>query len=241
MAEDYAPPSTDPADNGTLTGVLRAVLSKFVMNNLDDCLPCRVVAVDGRRFATVQPMVMMGTTEGAKVSRAQVPRVPILQLGAGGFVLSFPVKEGDLGWLKASDRDISLFMQGLEEEWPNTTRLHSFQDGFFIPDRMRDWTLDGSDADRLVIQAAEGGAVIAVGETTISIRATGPVEVEAESVAITADTVTVTSDNVTVNGSEATFTGHVSVGSLTIDGEAFTAHKHLGVTTGGGQTGGVAP
>ena len=153
MSDDYAPPSIDPADEDSLPGVFRSVLQKFLQQT-DDMLPAVVIAYDrATNRATVQPHIMLGTTDGRKISRAQIASVPVLNLGAGGFVLSFPVKPGDLGWIKASDRDISLYLQGgAKEEWPNTKRLHSFEDGLFIPDALKGFTVVAEDAERVVLQ-----------------------------------------------------------------------------------------
>jgi hypothetical protein len=180
VSEPFSPPSIDPSDEGSLGGAFRAILQKM-LQGMDDCLPARVVAVKGRQRATVQPLIMMGTTDGQKISRAQIASVPILNIGAGGFLLSFPVKAGDFGWLKATDRDLSLFLQGLKEEWPNTKRMHTFQDGFFIPDAMRQWTLAGEDAERVVLQSTDGMTRIAIGD--------GIVKVTAEAVDVVAATV----------------------------------------------------
>ncbi|OWK36891.1 hypothetical protein [Fimbriiglobus ruber] len=42
---DYAPPSRNPADNDTLTGLLKLVLTKALQNTAD-MLPARVIAYD---------------------------------------------------------------------------------------------------------------------------------------------------------------------------------------------------
>lgn len=222
MGEGYAPPSIDPADEDSLAGVLRSVMGKF-LQGVDDCLPAIVIA-GNRNTVTVQPQIMMGSTDGQKVSRAQVAEVPVLQMGAGGFVLSFPVKPGDFGWIKASDRDISLFRQGLAEEWPNTKRMHSFQDGVFIPDVMRQWTLNGEDAESVVLQSTDGATRIAVAAGTVKITAP---------------------DGVTIDAPAAHFTGDVQVdGTLTADVDVIAAgksgahHTHGGVQAGGASTGG---
>lgn len=194
-----------------LRAPFRAVLGKF-LQGVDDCLPAVVIAVEGRRRVTVQPQIMMGATDGQKVSRAQIASVPLLNIGGGDFVLSFPVKAGDFGWIKATDRDMSLFLQALAEEWPNTKRMHSFQDGVFIPDAMRQWTLNGEDAERAVLQSVDGLTRIAVGD--------GIVKITAPAVEIVADDVAIESGTLTHNG--------VNIGS---------DHVHGGVTAGGANTG----
>lgn len=214
MADEFTPPSGDPADEESLVGVFRAVLAKF-LQGVDDCLPCVVTGVSGRDRVTVQPQIMMGATDGSKVSRAPLASVPILNLGAGGFVMSFPVKVGDFGWIKASDRDTSLFFQGMKEDWPNTKRMHSFSDGFFIPHLMRAWTLDGADADRVVIQSVDGSTRVAIGA--------GIVEVTAASMHLTGD--------LQVDGA------FNADGGVTGAGIVLETHTHPGVQTGGGNTG----
>lgn len=224
MSDAWTPPSIDPADEDSLVGAFRSVLTKF-LQNVDDMLPATVIAYDrARNRATVQPQVMMGTTDGKKVSRAQVAEVPVLNFGGGGFVLSFPIKPGDLGWIKASDRDISLFLQGLNEEWPNTRRLHSFSDGLFIPDVMRQWTLDGADQERAVLQSTDGATRIAIGANTVEITTPGTIK---------------------LNAPLAHFTGDVQVdgaitadGGVTGDGIVLETHTH---PTGGPNTGAPNP
>lgn len=220
MSEPFAPPSIDPPDEGSLGGAFRAILQKM-LQGMDDCLPATVIAYDRQRNrATVKPVIMMGTTDGQKISRAQIASVPVLNIGGGGFVLSFPVKAGDLGWIKATDRDLSLFLQGLKEEWPNTKRMHTFQDGFFIPDVMRQWALAGEDAERVVLQSLDGTTRIAIGD--------GIVKITAPAVDIDAPEVTMTG-NLTV-------AGHVTGAGIVLD-----THTHGGVQPGAGNSGGPNP
>lgn len=157
-------PSKDPSlEGGGLAGALTQVLDKF-LQNVDDCLPAKVVGYDRKaNTATVQPLVAVLSTEGKSLPRAQVASVPVLAIGGGNFVVNFPLKPGDLGWIKASDRDIALFMQGLREAKPNTVRKHSFSDGVFIPDVYRQYTVDGEDFDaNMVIQSLDGKIRVAL-------------------------------------------------------------------------------
>ncbi len=233
-ATPYAPPSSDPGDDGTLPGLMRVFAMKMAQQT-DDMLPARVIAYDrAKNRATVQPIVRMVTTAGDEVSRAQIASVPVLQIGAGDFLLAFPVNPGDLGWIKASDRDVSLFLQGLDEAAPNTARMHSFQDGLFIPDRMREWSLDPADADRVVLTHSGGATRIAVGVDTIAITASAAVTVDAPAVTITSALTTVNGP-VTVNGT-LTATSVATAGGIVLE-----THRHTGVTTGAGTSGGPTP
>lgn len=164
-------PSQNPADLGSVHGLFRAVLNKF-LQGVDDMLPARVISYDrDTNRAQVQPMVAMLTTDGAAVSRAPVASVPVFQIGGGQFLLNFNIKPGDLGWIKASDRDISLFAQSHAEQLPNTKRLHSFQDAVFFPHLMTGYTIDPADAENCVLQNLDGSVKISLGADTITIKA----------------------------------------------------------------------
>lgn len=167
-----SPPSRNPADNDTIVGMLRLVLGKF-LQGVDDMLPARVLAYDpGSNRAQVQPLINSVTTDKQIVQRAQVASVPVMQFGAGGFVMRFPVKTGDLGWIKANDRDISLFKNKYAQTAPNTQRKHSFEDGVFIPDTMLNgFAIAGGDIDKAVIQSADGTIKITLGGGEINIDA----------------------------------------------------------------------
>lgn len=165
-----SPPSRNPADDGTLAGMMKIVLSKF-LQGVDDMLPARVVAYNrAKNVATVQPLINMTTTGGVQVPRAQVASVPVFQYGGGGFVVSFPIKPGDTGWIKANDRDISIYKQTGSFSQANTQRKHSFSDAMFFPDTMlRGVTIGGADANSLVIQNLSGTVKIAISEAGINI------------------------------------------------------------------------
>jgi Phage protein Gp138 N-terminal domain/GpV Apex motif len=207
-----APPSRNPADDGTLAGTLRLVLTKFLQRT-DDMLPAQVLAYNrSTNLAQVQPLIYMITTDNQQVTRAQVASVPVLQLGGGGFVLSFPINTGDLGWIKANDRDISLFKQFFSAAPPNTQRQHTFEDAMFVPDTMMQGvTINSEDASNVVLQNLAGTVRISLGS----------------------DTLTITTPALTIDTPVATFTGDASIGGI-----LFSTHKHTGVQSGGSDTGG---
>lgn len=165
-----APPSGNQAGADTLAGMLRLVMTKF-LQNVDDMLPAKVVAYDRTtNRATVQPLIAFVTTANEIVQRATVASVPVLQLGGGGFVLSFPILPGDLGWIKANDRDISLFKKTLANSSPNTQRKHTFEDALFIPDTMfKSVVIDEDDANSVVLQNLAGTVRLAISETALTI------------------------------------------------------------------------
>lgn len=217
-----ATPSRDPANDGTMIGMVRQILDKF-LQGVDDMLPARVVSYDrATNRACVVPMVKLLTTDGQAVGRAQIASVPVIQWGGGGAVLSFNMKPGDLGWIKANDRDISLIMQAYRDSTPNTLRKHSFQDAVFIPDVMSGLTIAGEDEENAVLQTLDGSVKIAIWPDRVKIAA-GAL-------------------SLTVGPASHTFIGPVSMpDGATIGGIPFGTHKHSGVTVGVGTSGGPVP
>lgn len=168
-----SPPNLDKANDGDFAGVMTDVLQNF-LRGVDDMIPAKVVSYDDTtNRAVIKPLVMLGTTDGQKISRAQLSNIPVFRFGGGGFFIRFPIKPGDFGWLKATDRDMSLIMQrGGLEDWPNTLRQHSFSDGMFFPDTLKSWAIDGANADALVIQSLDGSVCVSLHSGKVKIEAT---------------------------------------------------------------------
>lgn len=164
-------PSIDPANNETLAGSLRFAFSKLTQQ-IDGALPAKVILYDRvKNRVQVQLLIKMITTDGSLVSRAQIASIPVLVLGGGGYMLNFPLNPGDLGWVIANDRDISLFLQSYIESPPNTTRVKQFSDGVFIPDVMRGYTISDDDADSVVLSSTDGSIKISLGAASVTITA----------------------------------------------------------------------
>lgn len=222
-------PNIEQSSDGSLAGKMRDVLHRHLMT-VDDMLPARVVAYDpDTGLATVRPLVMAGTTDNQKIPRPDISGIKTLRMGAGGFFIHFPIQPGDRGWIKASDRDISLILQSSGgEDWPNTERLHSFSDALFIPDTFTGWTID--DPSVMTIQSMDGSVRIELKEGEISI---------------TAPKLTVTVPetdwigDINMTGSlTATGGAAFSGGTLTHNGVNIGSdHTHSGVQAGGDDTG----
>lgn len=154
-------PSIRPADEGTLTGVIKTAVNK-AMQSFDSMLPVEVVAYDrATNRATVRHLVQMVGSDGEAVDRAEVASIRVMQPGNGAFNISLPIQPGDKGWLMAADRDISTFQQGLQKGAPNTARMHSFQDGVFMPDAMGNGAPPAGQEGRVVIGANNGSSYMA--------------------------------------------------------------------------------
>lgn len=217
-----APPSRDPADDGSLLGMANQILKKH-LQSVDDMLPARVVAYDrATNRAQVVPLIKILTTDNRQLDRAQIASVPVMQFGGGGFVLNFNLLPGNLGWIKASDRDISLFLQSYKTNPPNSLRLHSFEDAVFIPDVMTGYAINGEDAGNAVLQTLDGAVRVAVWPDRVKLTA-GAL-------------------SVTVGPASIDFVGHVNMpDGATIDGIIFGTHRHGGVQAGAATSGGPVP
>ena len=108
-------PSIDPADNDSLVGSITFAFKKL-LQQVNGMLPAQVIAYDRTtNRVQVQILITILTTDGSQVPRPQVASLPVLIMGGGGFTISFPIKEGDFGWVLANDRDISLFLQNYSQ------------------------------------------------------------------------------------------------------------------------------
>jgi hypothetical protein len=163
-----APPLYDFSDKNSLIGLLRFAFRKVKMTT-DDMLPAVVVDYDRvSNTATVQPQIKILTTDNKLIARTQHASIPVFAYGGGGFVINFPLKPGDRGWIKANDRDISLYTQSMLQSGPNTFRLHSFEDGMFFPDVLTGFDIAGEDSENMVIQSLDGTTRIAIGAGIIN-------------------------------------------------------------------------
>ncbi|AAT37774.1 baseplate spike [Burkholderia phage BcepB1A] len=217
-------PSKNPADDGSAAGVLRTIFRKQSMQ-MDGQLPAVVLSYDRtKNRATVRPLISMLKTNMQPVQRASIATVPVLALGGGGYVMTFPVKAGDLGWIEASDRDISLFMQSMQQSHPNTYRIHSFNDGRFVPDAFAKYVINAEDNNAATIQSLDGSVRIALDidelrltAPNIKINAGTLFEVTAPAIAL----------HQTGGGTGATFTGSpVVMPDAVIAGVTQSTHIH---------------
>lgn len=171
---DSAQPSRNPANSGgDMSGAFREILGKF-LQSVDDMIPAKIIAYDREtNRATIQPLIALVRTDGVPVSRNQLASIPVFNIGGGGYILSFNLKEGDLGWIKAADRDIAEFLKNYTEATPATRRVHDFNNGIFIPDVMTGYQIDPEDEENAVLQSLDG--VVRVALFPDKLKLTAPV------------------------------------------------------------------
>ena len=164
-------PDIDPANNDTLAGVMQFAFTKL-LQGANGVLPAQVISVsDDRTRVCVQIMIAVVTTSGAQITRPQIAEIPVFTMGGGNLFLSFPIAPGNLGWLVANDRDISLFLQTYKQTAPNTGRIKNFADAFFLPDIMTGYTINSEDSASAVLSSKDGSTRIAIHPSGIKITA----------------------------------------------------------------------
>jgi hypothetical protein len=234
-------PSKPPAIDGDLGGALSFIFKKLMMKT-DGQLPAEIVSYNrATNRATVRPFISIISTSGQRLGRAPIAAVPVVALGGGSFFMNFPLGPGDTGWIEASDRDISLFLQSAQMSPPNDTRIHSFEHGRFLPDVLDSYAFT-LDANSLVISSLDGTTRLVMSEGKINLIASD-VQVNSTTLELNASssvTVNTGSYNVNATGFGTQVTGAVSLPATTvIDGRPFPTHQHNLVQPGTGNSGGI--
>lgn len=205
---------------------------------LENMLPCRVISYDRvANTAIVHPLIKVilnnGGSTPANMSRPQIGPVPVFAMGAGNFVVNFPVKAGDLGWMVANDRDITAFLETLDESEPHTYRSHSFSDSVLFPDAIRNFDTTGEDGN-MVIQSLDGHVRISLGEAQLKLSHPTKIFLDAPLVEFQKDahgpgTATFDTDvvfaNISAKGHKHKGTGTLVAGSTPVSGDTDVPHN----------------
>lgn len=219
--QDISIPSYNPADVNDQSGLIDFFLQKNAAD-IQKVIPAKIISYDRNlNRATIQILTLFLTSTGQKLQMKSIPNIPVLTLAGGGFVLSFPVQAEQIGFLLASDRDISLLKQNLTSYTPATNRQHQYEDSIFIPLNLNGFTVNEADANALLISSLDGATKLSIQNNLITMTAAN----------------VVINGNTIVNGTLTatdTITSNVDVVADTISTKR---HLHGGVTTGSGTTG----
>jgi len=240
---DFSEPSRNPADSdGEMPGAMRQILSKFLKTDVDGRLPARVVSYDrASNRASVQPLISVVTTSGVPVTRNQISSIPVINVGGGGFILSFNFKPGDLGWVVACDRDIAEFLKSYSQSSPATKRVHDFDNGVFVPDVMTGYNIDSEDEDNAVFQSTDGSVRVSL--FSDKIKLTAPLVIIDSDSEVTGDSLI--EGNVQVDGNVKIDGGATIDGPSSLGGTGGPGLARVGdtveVTVSSGSSSGVWP
>lgn len=184
--------------------------------------------------ATVQEMFLRNGVP-TPVSIPALPNVPVMAYRAGGFVMTFPISVGDECLVVFADMSIDAWWQsGGTQNKQIKRHRHDLSDGFAVfgiwnqKRLVTDWSNTA-----VQIRDDAGDTIIELGENEVKVTATNITMTGATKIVGTLEvTQAVTCDETLAVDGGSTLTG-------TVGGTGFRAHEHTGVTTGGGDTGGV--
>lgn len=143
-----------------------------MMQKMQTMLPAKVIKYDrSTNRAQVQIMIKILGTSGESYSNSQPDDVPVMLLGGGDFFMSFDLQPGDLGWIVANDKDISLFLDTYQESTTSVNLIRNFSNAMFMPDIMTGYTISEEDSGSAVLQNKSGTVKIALSGDTITIKA----------------------------------------------------------------------
>lgn len=207
-------PTHNISEESSLEGLCRLIKNTTLMD-MEKVLPAVVLSYDRTlNRAVVRPAISGVSTKGQKIPKLPLVDIPVLTLHGGGIFLSFPIKEGDRGWLVACDRDISIFKQNLQESSPNSYRKHCFNDAFFVPDKINKVNISEDDYGAVVISTLSGNTKFALSDTAIKLTGN-----------------TVINGNVKISGTLN------ADGDVIGSGISLASHTHSGVEAGAANTG----
>jgi len=175
-----------PAMDRTLEGAINMAIDKRLAR-LESSMPAKVIKYDpATNTADLQPLSDLIGTDGEKVTRPVINGVRVARPGAGGALVRFPVKEGDVGYMTAGDRDTGGAAANAAEEQPATGRRTSFGQGFFTPDSSAEWKPEdaGATGDDTVIGAKDGSVRISFSAGKLSIIAKESISIECKDLTI---------------------------------------------------------
>jgi len=210
---------------------LRMALESYA-SQLWTALPASVVSVNlTAQTVSVQPTIQGSVADPAgNVRLVNLPvlvDVPLVWPKAGGFALTFPVAAGDEVLVVFSCRCIDSWWQSGGIGAPAEARMHDLSDGFAI--------LAPTSQPKKLSNVSSTNVQLRnyAGDTLVEITPDGKANITgASEINLTAPVINLTG-TMNLNG-QLTQSG----GSMTIGGVTFGTHKHTGVQTGGGTSGG---
>lgn len=204
-------------------------------------LPGVVVAFDPfAQTCTVQPTIKgQYRTPRGELQSVTMPvcvDCPVLFPGGGGFVLTFPIAEGDECLLFFASRCIDSWWQSSGVQPPAEFRMHDLSDGFvFVGPRSRPNVVPNISMNSTQLRSNDGSTYIElVNSTIINVVTPAALNISAPVVTIDGNLVQITG-NVHVNQSIVA-DAEVTAGGE--DGIHLSTHIHDGVEPGGGSTDG---
>ena len=154
------------------TPSLEEVIEQAIDDKLCDlhtCLPCIVDSYDASKQSVVVKIALMKKYDtGELVERPTIPDVRVNFAKGGNSSFTFPIKQGDEGFLMFSERSLERWRVGTGIVDPKDSRKFHLSDCYFVPMAGRDADLiAGTDAtktrlvnDKSIIEMSEDGTIL---------------------------------------------------------------------------------
>jgi hypothetical protein len=236
MADDNAAGQQDPSSTSSEYNVLEFIVQQ-ILGRVSTMKLVKVISVTTTGevaavgFVDVQPMVNMYDGAEKSTQHGTIHNVPYTRIQGGKNAIILDPQKDDIGWMACADRDISAVKQNKAISNPGSFRMFDIADGVYMGG-----LLNGVPEN--FIQFTNDGKINITSKSDITLKSDTKVVVNAPTFEIDGNII-VSGTWSPKTGTEINFGGNTLVaadlksGSLT-----FTTHKHLGVTTGGGTSGG---
>lgn len=195
-----------------------------------------------KQTVTVQLAIREKLSLGGKpyedVNIPIIEDVPIFMPRAGNFALTMPVAVGDECLVIFGDNCIDSWWESGSVGNQMDRRRHDLSDGFAL---LGIWSqpkvIANYSTDSAVLRSLDGSSEVEVKGSEINIITSTEINVQAATVNIESTTANIDATQINLTGSsEVVINGN---NNSKIDNKLFLTHKHSGVQTGLGQTGGV--
>lgn len=169
--ETISTPSFDPTEVRTQEGFCNFLIDRIFLE-LEKVAPAKILSYDRKiNRANVEILNLGINSNGETVPKQPLTNIPCLVLQGGDMLLSFPIKENDLGWIVTADRDISVFKQVLAKFAPNTYQKHKYKDSFFIPNKIDGFEVSPEDEDAILLTSIDGTTKLSISPEGITLTA----------------------------------------------------------------------
>ncbi|MNB62550.1 hypothetical protein D3C81_47650 [compost metagenome] len=226
-------------------------IADSVSNQIRVAMPGIIQSFDPETVTCTVELALLGAVGDETVELKPLVDVPVIFPRGGGCTLTFPVKAGDECLLIFADRCIDFWWQSGGAQKTVDPRQHDLSDAFaIVGPQSQAHKISGISTSAAQLRTDDGAAFVEVAAGhDITLTTPGKLTASAQGgTEITSPTI-VLNGAVTINGSlsqgmgpgggSATMLGPVTVtNDVKAAGISVSTHKHGGVQTGGGSTGG---
>ncbi|CDL85421.1 phage baseplate assembly protein V [Xenorhabdus szentirmaii] len=233
------------------------LMKEAVSSGLYVSVPCIIQSFNADAVTvTAQPAIRWSVTNSeGKTESVALPLlvdVPVIFPRGGGVTLTFPIKVGDECLVIFADRCIDYWWQNGGVQEPVDPRQHNLSDGFaIVGPQSQARKIGGISTSAAQLRTDDGAAYIELSPNNhnVMVKTLGKLTATANRGTEINSPEIVLNGNVTINGNlsqgmgtsggVATMNGPITVkNDVTSGGISLMKHRHGGVQTGSGTTGG---